>query len=92
MDYNDFKVSSVADASNAGVIEVLGIEIRMGLPIKLVILVLNGPVSDDFWLVTSEHHQDLLNDLDIEHESSQPHNQSRVICVLSIEHDIRREK
>lgn len=53
MDYNVFKVSSVADASNAGVIEVLGLEIRMGLPIKLVILVMNGPVSDNFWLVTS---------------------------------------
>ena len=69
MDYNVCKVFSVADASNAGVIEVLGLEIRMGLPIKLVILVLNRPISDDFWLVTSQHHQDLLNDLDIEHES-----------------------
>ena len=92
MDYNVFKVSSVPDASNAGVIEVLGLEIRMGLPIKLVILVLNGPVSDNFWLVTSQHHQDLLHDLDIEHESCQPHNQGRVICVLYVEHNFGREK
>lgn len=54
----------------------------MTLPIIFVVFVLDGPVANDFGFMAAEHHQNLLNNLNIKHERSQSDDQSCIIRIL----------